>query len=469
MDHKKMKKLGIVITDGVGFRNFILSDFIIEAKKTFDEVVIFSCLPLEAFMELNLDCTIVELDVFKENFLTWFFRKAKEVSHLSLHAQGNFGINDNFNASKTKARNPRGIATQFIHKWIKKNNSEKRIQSYNRLQQMTFQSHKLTKQYEEILKKYGVSILFFTHQRPPFIAPLIYASEKLRIKNAAFIFSWDNLASKGRMAGNFDYYLVWSDLMQKELLHFYQSVKKNQIEIVGTPQFEPYVLERYESSKEEFISKFNLDINNKTIFYSCGDISTSKNDELYISIIANSILDGSIKNINFIVRTSPAEDPIRFKEIVEKYPFIVWNFPKWILSRKGHQEEWSQRIPNIEDIKDLRAILEFSDININVVSTMTIDFMLFDKPVIFPVFGNGDNGLYNDQRFLKFAHLENVEKSNAVYITYNEMELLEAINCSLFDPTKKIKFQKELLQLEIGKPLLGTSQRVADYLYKIAK
>jgi hypothetical protein len=40
-----MKKLGVVITDGVGFRNFIASDFLTEAEKTFDKVVIFSCLP----------------------------------------------------------------------------------------------------------------------------------------------------------------------------------------------------------------------------------------------------------------------------------------------------------------------------------------------------------------------------------------------------------------------------------------
>jgi hypothetical protein len=38
---KRVKKLGIVITDGVGFRNFVLSDFTVEGK--FDDVVILSC------------------------------------------------------------------------------------------------------------------------------------------------------------------------------------------------------------------------------------------------------------------------------------------------------------------------------------------------------------------------------------------------------------------------------------------
>ena len=44
-----MTKLGLVITDGVGYRNFILSDFLTAAQAEFDEVVIFSYLPKEAF------------------------------------------------------------------------------------------------------------------------------------------------------------------------------------------------------------------------------------------------------------------------------------------------------------------------------------------------------------------------------------------------------------------------------------
>jgi hypothetical protein len=44
-----MKKLGIVITDGVGFRNFIMSDFIVEAAQQFDTITIYSGLPISAY------------------------------------------------------------------------------------------------------------------------------------------------------------------------------------------------------------------------------------------------------------------------------------------------------------------------------------------------------------------------------------------------------------------------------------
>ena len=292
--------------------------------------------------------------------------------------------------------------------------------------------------------------------------------EKLKIKTAAFIFSWDNMASKGRMSGNFNYYLVWSNLMKKELLHFYESIYENQVQIVGTPQFEPYVLERYKMSEDEFHKKFDLNPALKTICYSCGDISTSKNDELYIELIANFIKNKQLTEfVNFLVRTSPAEDGAkRFHKLKQNFEFIKWNFPNWELARKEHQEIWTQRIPTAEDVKDLRAILSFSFLNINVVSTMTIDFMLFDKPVIYPVFGNKDNGLYNDQRFLSYAHLVNVVNTKATFICKKENELLEAINCILEDPNQKKSQQKQLLEMQIGAPLEGTSERIATFLHQ---
>lgn len=461
-----MKKLGIVITDGVGFRNFILSDFLTEAEQQFDEVVILSCLPESVYEGFLQKTRVIELAVFEEKFLTWFFRKTKEVAHLQLHKKNNFGITDNLNTNKTKAKNPRGYASRFIFGWTSIFHSENWIQWCTKLQQQSFKNNPIVKNYKAIFEKENFDVLFFTHQRPPFIAPLVYQAKKIRVKTASFIFSWDNLASKGRMAADFDYYLVWSDLMKEELSHFYKKVQAKNIEVVGTPQFEPYVLERYSSSKKDFHIQFNLDATKKTICFSCGDIATSRNDELYITTIAEAIQENKIKNVNFIVRTSPAEDPIRFERFAAKYPFIKWNYPKWHLARKGHQEEWSQRIPSSEDLKDLRSILEYSDVNVNMLSTMSLDFMQFDKPVINTVFGNSQNGLYDDQRFLAYPHIKKVVESQATKIVKNAQELIEAINYYLAFPDEDSQKRQSLVAMQVSKPLKNTGERIAQIILK---
>lgn len=465
----KKSTLGLVIVDGVGFRNFILSSFLEEAQLRFNKIVIFSGLPASVYGNFELrNCVIEELDDFREPGKTWFFRKLKENAHLQNNKKDNFGIQDNLKTTYSLSKSRRGKLTRLIFKWGKYFHSENWITKYYGLQQQTFKNHPGTKKYRALIKKYEPEILFFTHQRPPYIAPLIFAAETEKIKTCSFIFSWDNLASKGRMAGDFDHYFVWSDLMKSELLEFYRKIGKNQIEVVGTPQFEPYVMDRYRSEREFFLQKFNLDPAKKTICFSCGDASTSKNDPLYIKTIATAIFQDKLaEKVNFLVRTSPAEEPKRFEDLKEEFPFIKWNYPKWELAREDHSEIWSQRVPTIEDIKDLRMILEFSDLGINMCSTMSLDFMVFDKPVINPVFGNEENGLYDDQRFLKYAHYERVVKSKAVFIAKNEKELVREINEGLDHPENRKDERQQLFSLQVGKPLEGTGKRIAETLKEL--
>ena len=118
-----MTKLGLVITDGVGYRNFILSDFLTAAQTEFDEVVIFSYLPKEAFD--GLDHKIIELESLKESFFTWFFRKAKEIAHLKRNRRDNHGIQDNLKTNYNRNWSTRGVATRLIYLITEFLNSER--------------------------------------------------------------------------------------------------------------------------------------------------------------------------------------------------------------------------------------------------------------------------------------------------------------------------------------------------------
>ena len=464
------KTLGLVITDGVGYRNFCLSSFLNEASVEFKKIIIYSGLPASVFDLQNFqNVKVVELPIFVEPFKTWFWRKFKEVAHLQLHKKL-FGINDNLAANKSSSSSNRGKTKRFIYKLTRRFHSEKIIKFLEKKQLKSLANHQVSRACVKFLQTDPPDLLFFTHQRPPYVVPVVFAANKLKIRTGSFIFSWDNLSSKGRMAAPFDSFLVWSDLMKQELLYFYPKTSSHAVRVVGTPQFEPYVMAEYETDKSIFFQKYDLSSNKKIICYSCGDISTSRNDELYIESIATAIAEGKISEpVNLLVRTSPAEGSERFSFLKEKFPFIRWNYPDWFISRKDHPEPWSQRVPSENDLVDLRGILKFSDLSINMCSTMSLDFMLFDKPVINPVFGNEQNSLYNDQRFLRYAHYEKVVESGAVAIVKNEEELLREINFSLENPNARLKEQKELIKLQIGKPLDGTSKRIASALKTISE
>jgi hypothetical protein len=444
-----------------------MSDFIAEASMQFDRIFIYSGLPKTAFRTLPHNVEIKELTVFKEGKLTWFFRKWKEVGHLQKY-RSFYGMKDNLISGYPKNNSARAILVKSIYLITRLLHTNDSILRIEKMQFLTFSRNKVTQEYIELLKNDSPSHVFFTHQRPPYLAPFLSAAIQLKIPVSSFIFSWDNLTSKGRMLGTFDYFLVWSQLMKEELLSFYPNVKKENVKVVGTPQFEPYVMPEYESNKNLFFDKFQLDPNTKIICFSSADASIGANDPIVIRAIAKALRDKSIEMpIQLLVRTSPAEGPERFETVKNDFPEVIWNHPKWILTRENHAESWSQRIPSKEDIQDLRAILENVDLSINMCSTMSLDFMLFDKPVINTVFGNLNNGLYNDQRFLDYGHLQKVISSGSVSIAKNESELIQQINEVLKNPKQNSTQRKAMVDLQISEPLLGTSKRIATVLAQL--
>lgn len=463
-----MKKIGVVITDGVGYRNFVLSAFLDEIAKKYSKVIIYSGLPKKSYdlIQLPKNVKIKELQIYTESRKTWFYRKLKEVAHMYLH-RNYYGINNNLTRGYPKKNTKRGILTKVVYKIANVFHSEKRINYYEKFQFNSFKNNKVTQNYYNLLQSDNPIILFFTHQRPPYLAPLLYSAQQLNIHTCSFIFSWDNLASKGRMMGNFDSYLVWSDLMKNEMKIFYPNVKEEDIKVIGTPQFEPYRLDKYKTDKKLFYEKFGLDNTKKIICYSCADTGIGANDSIHITSVMNYILKNNNQDLQLLVRTSPAEDGKRFEPLKENFPQIRWNIPKWTLERSNHIESWSQRIPSLEDMTDLKAVLKYSDVNVNMCSTMSLDFMLFDKPVINTVFGNEENGLYNDQLFLNYVHYKYVIDSKAVTIAKGEKELHEQLSECLTFPELRMDYRKELIKLEIGKPLEGTSERISQTLVEL--
>jgi hypothetical protein len=460
----KSGKLGLVISDGVGYRNFVLSNFINEAQKEFSSIIIYSFLPKSVYKNLDSCVKIYELNVINEHISTWFFRKLKEISHLKNH-RSYYGISDNLNSNKNYRFTYKGILTRLVFFLTSILKGEKWISLYEKIQFRTFKAYNEYKNYSDLLRDTKPDILLFTHQRPPFIAPLIALSRYMNIKSTTFIFSWDNLASKGRMAGSFDYFFVWSENMKTELLTFYPKSKASQIFVVGTPQFEPYVLPRYHMDKTDLVNRFNIDSSKPIILFTCND-STSKNDPIYLQILCDFIDTGKL-NANLIVRTSPAEGPERFKVIEQKYSFVKWNHPEWNLARDTHPELWTQRIPTFNDINTLKHLLLNADIVINVLSTITLDACIFDKPIINPVFGNEENKMFNDQKFLKYKHLDDMVRTKCSIVVKNDQQFLDAISSYLTKPSLNSDGRKKLVNLEIGVNLSETSCKMVDKLKSI--
>ena len=231
------------------------------------------------------------------------------------------------------------------------------------------------------------SILFCSNQRAGAVVPAVLAATKLGIPTVAFIFSWDNLTSKGRNAASFDYYMVWSDLMRQELRRFYPDVPAERIIVVGTPQFDPYRDAHMLWSREEFFQRIGADRSRKLICYSGGDCTIYRDEPEFVRTLLELIRAGRIANRpQVILRPCPVDDGSRYAAVRAAYPELIYRLPEWLHPEPGN---WAASLPLRSDIQFLANLAHHSDINVNLASTMTLDFAIHDKPVVNVAFDPG--------------------------------------------------------------------------------
>jgi hypothetical protein len=183
--------------------------------------------------------------------------------------------------------------------------------------------------YRQAFARERPDVLFCSHQRPPDVLPAVLAARSLGIPTVTFIFSWDNLTSKGRIAAPFDHYLVWSDLMRQEFRRYYPDVAAARVHVVGTPQFDPYADASLEQSRAEFFRAVGADPSRPLICYSGGDHGTSPDDPEHARTLLEHIREGRVRgNPQVLVRPSPVDDGRRYEALRRDFPEMIFAPPR---------------------------------------------------------------------------------------------------------------------------------------------
>jgi len=324
--------------------------------------------------------------------------------------------------------------------------------------------------YKKELARIKPSVLFCSHQRPSIVLPAVLAARALGIPTATFIFSWDNITSKGRIAAPFDHYLVWSEHMRGELLRYYPDIPADNIHIVGTPQFEPYADPKVLWSREEFFERIGADITRPLICYSGGDRGTCPEDQEHVRVLMELIRSGQIRrNPQLIVRPVPVDNGERYQAVRAMFPEMIFAQPRWTHAVPG---DWSRVIPTREDIQFLANLTHHADLNVNLGSTMTLDFGLHDKPVVNIAFDVADPPIFGMpvwDYYYFFEHYRPVVEFGAARFARSRNQLAEHVNAYLDDPSLDRAGRKKLVSLQVGVPLGQSNRRIIEALQAISR
>ena len=462
-------KTAVFIPDGVGVRNFLLGTFLHDAAAR-GEVMVFHRVPEPMLPEYQADfgdqVKWHRCPNYEDFASTFFLRRSISHAHLcycdtksmqyarKLPIPGRFSKRAVIHAARAYGRisaSPNGI-----RKLLKRHDSKA-----TGLPQVS--------QYRELFEKERPDVLFCTHQRSLEVVPAVLAAKSLGIPTSTFIFSWDNLTSKGRFAAQFDHYYVWSDLMKSELLKYYPEVEDQKIHVVGTPQFDPYNNKDLLWTREEFCRRLDFDPDRPVICYSGGDPGTTPEDQLHAKALLDLIRAGKIEgNPQVMVRPAPVDFSGRYDQISKDYPEMRFCMPEW---KTLESDNWSTVVATPEDIQFLANLTHHADLNVNLASTMTMDFAIHDKPVVNVAFDIADPPLFGVpllEYYYQFEHYRPVVELGAARIAESPEALAQHVNAYLKDPSLDREARKKFVDLEVSTPIGTACGRIIESLETIA-
>jgi hypothetical protein len=430
-----LKKIGIIIPDGTGIRNYLYSDVVKSLMNNKCEIVLLHAVSQAALNEINkvhgVKFKAVQTPQFIETLTQRFIRETISLARLLNNKKltNNDSLLNNWRPKKTNIQK-KGFYTfiEFIGRSLSKKYSK--IVNYETKYEkaVTKTNHK----YENLLKSLNLDLLFSTHQRSMNAIPLVIAAKKIGIKTVGAIFSWDNVP-KARLSVRTDEYVVWSKHMKEEMSLFYPEITQDKISITGTPQFEFYYNKENIYSKDYFYDTFDLDPNKKIICFSGDDALTSPFDPEFLTDIVE-VIDTRKLPIQILLRRAPVDVSGRFDVIVEKYPEVVKNAaPLWSFD-KNNLENWQTVYPTFEDIKLLISTAFHCEAVINLGSTMAHDFAMFKKPAVYVNYNPVISKTWNVETIYKFQHFRSMSDLKPVIWLNSKEDVKPVLDKILSNP-----------------------------------
>ncbi len=461
--------LALLLPDGVGIRNFLFGTFLRDAASSGvvsllhvipdDLLPVFmaNCRPdvqwhrlvpgQESRVEATLRSSLSYAHMYRVRTRAMRRRLARPIAAPTL---GRWALTHAARLVGRAAASPDGVA--LLERW------------HMRL----VARHPAVEHYQRLFRESRTQVVFSSSQRPPEISAPVAAARALGIPTAAFIFSWDNLCSKGRMAAPFDHYLVWSEHMAAELLQHYPEVPDDRVHVVGTPQFDFYADSTLLWSRNEFCSRIDVDPSRTLICYSGGDRGTCPEDPAHLRLLLEMIRTGRILGEpQVVLRPSPVDDGSRYDAVRRDFPELRYAPPAWF---HPPESDWSRVIPLAEDVPFLANLTYHCDINVNTASTMTLDFAARDKPVVniaFDVATPPPLGTPLHQVYYQYEHYRPVSDLGAARIARSAGDLADHLNAYLGDPSLDREGRRRLLELEVELPLGAATCRVLEVLQRV--
>ncbi len=278
------------------------------------------------------------------------------------------------------------------------------------------------------------------------------------------ILSFDNVTKRGWLPVDYEVYMVWNKHNETDLKNIYPSAtKKARVMITGAAQFDFYYDPSFLQNKKEWEQQVGLEGNDrKIILYAGGPQQLLPQEPMFLKDLDEAITKGVIPGKPIILfRCHPMDNIERWKKAIGPSENIIYE-TSWSGTDKLQNANLTRA-----DIVKLCSNLAYTDIHVNVCSTMTVDGSAFNKPQVGPAYDNDNPGIGKLLRTMyQQDHFVPIVKTGGLKMAGSKQELVRLVNDALVNPGKYVVKCNDILKEIITYTDGQCTDRVAGIMKK---
>ncbi|MEL7221691.1 MAG: CDP-glycerol glycerophosphotransferase family protein [Bacteroidota bacterium] len=267
-------------------------------------------------------------------------------------------------------------------------------------------------------------------------AQLLYEAKASNIPTLLHLLSWDNITSKGRFPVIADYFILWGSIMQQELQEYYR-IDDRKIQVCGVPHFDHYFPFKNGTAHEELLEIFGLNPKAPYLFFAMSAQRFSPYEIDIVEALAQAIENNQLgTDTQLVIRPHPqnvsgnmaSQSWLKRLKILKSNRVAI-DTPRLLKSNL----RWSLQQ---NDMTYLAKLLAGCQICLNSGSTISIEALLLDKPVIITSFDADHKVPYwkSARRLIDYTHLAKLIALGGISVSRSFADLFQMISTYLGDP-----------------------------------
>ena len=302
-----------------------------------------------------------------------------------------------------------------------------------------------------------------SHIHSAIAMPVVQAARWRSVPTATFLFSWDNLTSQGRLLDVYDHFLAWNEEIADHLLRMYPRITADQVTVTGTPQFDFHFHPENSLPREQWAELVGVDPDRPVVLYSTGMANHMPGEPEIVELVADQLAEMTdLGSPQLLVRVYAKDRTGRFDELRARRPDIAFSPTLWL-------DEWLTPLP--ADTALWTSTLDQVICGVNIASTVSLELMMFDKPVVNVAFNPSSISRHGIDfaRYYRFDHYRPLVDSGALALATDPHSMRIALREAIQSPGAAAVQRRALLHEMFGSTLDGRShERVSRALLDLA-